>query len=169
MNNTIVLLAVSSAILLYILLLQVARKKSTAKKHRALHVARLPGLTAADFSHCDLVDNRFIGLDKLKRVLVMADLENTVDGIAILPLPDIACCKLEKQTTETVHRGRNREPFEKLLTSISLLLFSAENKLVGRFVFFDQDRNGLKQLASRLQKAERWLKLFKRNGITEIA
>lgn len=169
MTNTIALLAVSTVILLYILLLQVTRLKNRTKKYRELQAANIPGLTIADFSFRDLVNQRFIGLDQSKRILVLFDLQRAGEGITILPLPEIAYCKLEKQTTETVHRGRNREPFEKLLTRISLLLFSADKILLSEFVFFDQEKNGLKELSSLLQKAERWKKLIKRNGITEIA
>lgn len=169
MDNEFVLLAIGIAGLLYTVLLQVAKKSNDDKKYRELQAINIPGFTIHGFVNTDLVNKRFIGLERSKKVLVLADLEKPGEGVVFLSLQDIASCRLEQHTTEMVHRGRNRVPFEKLLTKVSLQLFSADRNLLSEFVFFDPEKNTLKEMAPLLQKAHRWKKLMKRNGITEIA
>ena len=169
MNSTIFLLTGGIIILIFFIFLHFYNfRKVKAGKREKGKVRKLIIKNKIDLGLKEIINNQFIGFDRSKRVLLLSQLDKDKENLTVIPISTVAYCKLDNQTIEVVHRGRNRTVSEALLSKISILLFSATKKLLFEFVFFDQEKNALKELPYLAKRAEYWKKLIMKTGIVEV-
>jgi hypothetical protein len=104
----------------------------------------------------EVINSQFIGLDPVKKILLLSHLSENSEPVKIILLADIFLCRIEKESRDVIHRGRNRTTCEKELVRVSLLLYSFKKSVEAEFVFFDNELNDNRDMPRLLMKAEYW-------------
>lgn len=132
------------------------RRKKRSHIPQLRRIAQLSEAQQLNIRNKDVINGQFIGLDPIKKILLLLHLEEPTEPIKIIPLADISFCRIVQESRDIVHRGRNRTTNEKEIVSIRLILYSFRKRHEAEFLFFDSGLNESRDMPRLLQKAEFW-------------
>lgn len=163
----IILIAVTAGIILFLAALN---KKKTERRNRELiNVASKAGASLGlSFSSMEIFKDKIIGLDGVKRQLLILDFLNDNTVISIR-LADIKECSLKKEYEQVNFGNEKKTDMEQRLNKICLR-FSFRNRPDHFFLsFYDSMLHSVYEIAELEAKAKHWELLLSKLMLRDTA
>jgi hypothetical protein len=133
----------------------ITRHKQALKKqaHENFHRFSTSGSQQnLSFSRQEIVQNKIIGIDGIKQVLMIAELDNDYN-IVCIPVKKLAQCRIDK-TYQTI--GDSSADKEKILKDIRLAFHFRDNSEPVDVLFYNHDTDSIYLMADLEAKAKEW-------------
>jgi hypothetical protein len=162
------LLLIISTIGIPVIFFLINRRKNRTRNETFLKVfsqeATRQGLS---FSRQELLRSKIIGLDDIKKMLLVFDFANAGDMIGI-SMEDVKNCTAEKIYDNVVIGSERNEKIEPHLRSIDLKFTFKNNIEPIQVSFYDSSVNGIYEMAELEEKAKTWAALLSKMVFKEL-
>jgi hypothetical protein len=120
------------------------------------------------FSRQEIIQNKFIGFDGLKRVLMIAELDDDYD-ITCIPVNELTQCRVDK---EYYTIGDTAADKEKICKEIRLVFNFNDGRAPSTVLFYNNNNHSIYLMADMEAKAKEWQiaisRLIPKNAVVKL-
>lgn len=158
---------IASTILISLFFIHINKKSERKRNEKLLHLFHEAGSKhGLSFSSQEVLRNKIIGLDGLKRTLLIFEFAN-IESIICINMADIKNCTVTKEY-ESVNLGTEKKNrMEKHLTSIGIQFHFTNRAEPVSVSFFDNGFNSVYETAELEAKAKDWVAILSKMIVKE--